>query len=71
MSSSKFSIFNFVQEDDDDDDDSDYSAGEETALECYSTPLDDDECTVDEYIIFKEVLQSKPKTTLPPFLAIK
>lgn len=47
------------EDEDDDDDDDDYSAGEETALECYATPLDDDECPVDEYVIFKEVLMSK------------
>ncbi|CAG7729688.1 unnamed protein product [Allacma fusca] len=45
-----------VDEDDEDDDEDDFSAGEETALECYATPLDDDECPIDEYIIFKEVL---------------
>ncbi|XP_077995074.1 importin-7-like [Glandiceps talaboti] len=30
---------------------------EETALESYNTPLDDDDCPIDEYMIFKEVLQ--------------
>ena len=49
-----------IQDDeDDDDDDDDFSAGEETALECYATPLDDDDCPIDEYVIFKEVLLSK------------
>ncbi len=45
-----------LQDDEDDDDDDDYSDGEETPLECFATPLDDEETDVDEYIIFKEVL---------------
>jgi hypothetical protein len=49
-------------EDDDDEDDDDYSAGEETALECYATPLDDDECPDDEYVIFKDVLINLERT---------
>ncbi|XP_013398069.1 importin-7 [Lingula anatina] len=43
--------------DDDSDDEYDDEA-EETALESYRTPLDDDDCTVDEYQVFKTVLQS-------------
>jgi len=31
---------------------------EETALESYQTPLDKDDCPVDEYQIFKSVLES-------------
>ncbi|XP_070563950.1 importin-7-like [Ptychodera flava] len=38
----------------DDDDEEGY---EETALESYNTILDDDNCPIDEYMIFKEVLQ--------------
>lgn len=48
-----------ADEDDDDSDlDSDYQPNEETALENYTTPLDDSECEEDEYLIFKEVMQS-------------
>ncbi len=43
----------------DDDDDEDYEANEETALESYNTPLDEDNCPIDEYIVFKEIMQSK------------
>jgi hypothetical protein len=32
---------------------------EETALESYQTPLDEDNCPVDEYQIFKNVLESE------------
>ena len=45
---------------DSEDDDSELS-GEETALESFTTPLDDDESPVDEYIIFKDVMLSKFK----------
>jgi hypothetical protein len=45
--------------DDNDDEDSDYEANEETALESYITPLDSDDTNQDEYIVFKEVMQSK------------
>lgn len=41
------------------DDDSDYDGNEETALESYITPLDSDDSNQDEYIVFKEVIQSK------------
>lgn len=41
---------------DDDDDDDDGTA--ETALDTYTTPLDADDCPIDEYIIFKEVLHN-------------
>merc|ERR1712098_269800 len=41
-----------------DSDDDDYDGCEETSLEAYTTPLDEDECTVDEYNMFKEVLQA-------------
>lgn len=45
------------EEYDDDDDDEDGAA--ETALETYTTPLDSEDCPIDEYVIFKEVMQSK------------
>lgn len=44
---------------DDDDDDSEYDGNEETALESYTTPLDSDDSNQDEYVVFKEVIQSK------------
>lgn len=44
-------------EDTDDESDDEYEANEETALESYTTPLDEDSCSVDEYVVFKEVLQ--------------
>jgi len=43
-------------QDDDEDEDDDLET-EETALETYATPLDADDCPVDEYIIFKEIMQ--------------
>lgn len=43
----------------DDDDDSEYDGNEETALESYITPLDSDDSNQDEYVVFKEVIQSK------------
>lgn len=42
----------------DDDDDEDYEANEETALESYNTPLDEDNCPIDEYIVFKDIMQN-------------
>merc|ERR1712013_240268 len=36
--------------------DDDYDGCEETSLEAYTTPLDEDDCPVDEYNIFKDVL---------------
>ncbi|CAH0401822.1 unnamed protein product [Chilo suppressalis] len=39
----------------DDPDDEDYEP-DETAIECYTTPLDDKDCPVDEYIKFKNTL---------------
>lgn len=45
--------------DDDDDDDSEFEANEETALESYYTPLDSDETNQDEYVVFKEIMQSE------------
>ena len=43
-------------EEDDDDDDEDYDGCEETSLEAYTTPLDDEDCPIDEYNVFREVL---------------
>ncbi|XP_034942293.1 importin-7 [Chelonus insularis] len=48
--------------DDEDDDDSDFEANEETALECYITPLDYDDTNQDEYVVFKEVMQNIERT---------
>lgn len=36
-------------------DEDDYEA-EDTAIECYTTPLDDQDCQIDEYIKFKVTL---------------
>merc|ERR1719290_675018 len=41
---------------DEESDEEDYDACEETSLEAYTTPLDDDECPVDEYQVFKDLL---------------
>jgi len=43
--------------DSDDSDDEDYDGYEETSLESYTTPLDEEETNVDEYQVFKEVMQ--------------
>ncbi|XKL59631.1 hypothetical protein PGB90_000647 [Kerria lacca] len=59
-----FSAFNISSEikqeddddDDDDDDDEDYDPAEETPLEGYTTPIDEDDTDIDEYILFKNVL---------------
>lgn len=45
--------------DDSDDDDSDFEANEETMLEAYTTPLDEETCPVDEYDVFKDVMTRK------------
>lgn len=41
-----------------DDSDSDYE-NEDTVLEAYSTPLDVEDCDIDEYMVFKEIMQSR------------
>ena len=41
--------------DSDSDEEDEYDGCEETSLEAYTTPLDDDDCEVDEYNIFKQV----------------
>lgn len=43
-------------DDSNDDDDSDFDLNEEMVLEAYTTPLDEEDCEVDEYIVFKEVM---------------
>lgn len=43
--------------DSEDDDDEDFEP-DETAIECYTTPLDDKDCPVDEYIKFKNTLSA-------------
>lgn len=44
------------EEEDSDSDDDEYDGCEETSLEAYTTPLDEDDCPVDEYNVFKDVL---------------
>lgn len=48
-------------EDDSDDDDSDYKVSDETVLESYTTPLDEENCELDEFILFKDVMSSEYK----------
>ncbi|XP_030762779.1 importin-7 isoform X2 [Sitophilus oryzae] len=43
-------------EDVSDDEDSDYEPNEETVLESYTTPLDEEDCEVDEYLVFKQIM---------------
>ncbi|XP_014261678.1 importin-7 isoform X2 [Cimex lectularius] len=44
-------------DDDDDEDDEDYEV-DDTGLEAYTTPLDEEDTEIDEYVVFKEVLQT-------------
>ncbi|KAH0535773.1 importin-7 [Cotesia glomerata] len=53
-----------------DDDDSEFEANEETALECYITPLDFDENNQDEYVVFKEVMQNIERTDQAWYVAL-
>ncbi|XP_068617369.1 importin-7 [Battus philenor] len=46
-----------IEEYDSDDNDEDYEQ-DETAIECYTTPLDDKDCPVDEYVKFKNTLSA-------------
>ena len=39
-----------------DEDDSDYDVEAELALESYTTPIDEEDCEIDEYVIFKEIM---------------
>jgi len=49
-----------AEDGDSDDDDADaVSRGNRTTLECYKTPLDENDCVIDEYQIFKSVLESE------------
>ena len=44
---------------------------EETALESYETPLDKDDSPIDEYQVFKSVLESKKEySCISAFLAV-
>ncbi|KAF7268557.1 importin-7 msk [Rhynchophorus ferrugineus] len=47
---------NDIEDESDDDEDSDYEPNEETVLESYTTPLDEEDCEVDEYLAFKQVM---------------
>ncbi|XP_064634569.1 importin-7-like [Lineus longissimus] len=55
-----------------DDDDSEYSDDgiEETALESYATPLDEEECGIDEYQIFQNILANLQATDKPWYDAL-
>uniref|UniRef100_A0A1W7RAB8 Importin-7 n=1 Tax=Hadrurus spadix TaxID=141984 RepID=A0A1W7RAB8_9SCOR len=45
-------------EEEDDDDEEEEDGAEETALESYTTPLDEEDTPVDEYVVFKDLLQN-------------
>lgn len=45
-------------DEEEDDDDEEDDGDDETALENYNTPLDEDDCDIDEYVIFKTVLNN-------------
>lgn len=54
-----FSITSSIQDEEEDDEDGELDEEmDETALESFTTPLDKDDCDVDEYWIFKELMQS-------------
>merc|ERR1712025_1567262 len=53
---SGFKINATIEDDEDEDEDDDYDGCEETSLEAYTTPLDDEDCPIDEYNIFREDL---------------
>ncbi|KAK3874176.1 hypothetical protein Pcinc_016350 [Petrolisthes cinctipes] len=57
-SSSPFTISTSIQDDDDDDDDDSDDEMGKTTLESFTTPLDKDDCDVDEYCVFKDVMQN-------------
>lgn len=52
--------------DEEDSDDEDDDEGEETALEGFTTPLDEEEGVgyIDEYLIFSDVMRGKRKTSV-------
>lgn len=54
---------------DGDDEDWEEDDAEETALEGYTTAVDDEDNLVDEYQIFKAILQSKTRNSLDKFLS--
>lgn len=60
---SGFEISAEIKDEDSDDDDSDEDSDEldETALEGFSTPLDEEDGpnAIDEYMVFQDVMQSK------------
>ncbi|XP_012286737.1 importin-7 [Orussus abietinus] len=56
--------------DDDDGEDSDYEVNEETALESFTTPLDSSDTNQDEYVVFKEVMQTIERTDQPWYRAL-
>lgn len=55
---SPFAITATVEQDEEDDDDDSDDEMDETALESFTTPLDREECEVDEYCVFKDVMQT-------------
>ena len=59
-----------MQAGDGDTDDEEDVEEEETALESYETPLDKDDCPVDEYQVFKSVLESKRLLCLCTLIAV-
>uniref|UniRef100_A0A2R5LJV7 Putative nuclear transport receptor ranbp7/ranbp8 importin beta superfamily n=1 Tax=Ornithodoros turicata TaxID=34597 RepID=A0A2R5LJV7_9ACAR len=46
-----------IEDDEEEEDEEDEDEDEETALEAYTTPLDEEDCPIDEYQVFKEVMQ--------------
>ncbi|KAJ9577133.1 hypothetical protein L9F63_006305, partial [Diploptera punctata] len=68
---SQFNTKAYIQhEDDTDDSDDDYEANEETALESYTTPLDEENCNVDEYIVSKKFCRSYIQASDPGWYQI-
>ncbi|XP_053624286.1 importin-7 [Plodia interpunctella] len=51
-----------IEDYDDSDDDDENFEHNETVLECYTTPLDDKDCLIDEYIRFKSTLSALSTT---------
>lgn len=60
----KLKWFQDGDSDEDDSDDEDDDEGEETALEGFTTPLDEEEGPdyIDEYLIFSDVMRGKIAT---------
>lgn len=59
---SPFAVTSATIEDDDASDEEEEDGAEETALEDYVTPLDEEDSTVDEYVVFKEVMHNIKNT---------